>query len=67
VNFKVLKAAGLKVLIKILPTDITLYIFSGVYLVLMLAYDVAYTQFRQDHFGLPKDGAHEAAKQVGAS
>jgi hypothetical protein len=31
------------------------------------AYDVAYTQFRQDHFGLPEDGAPEAPKHVGAS
>jgi hypothetical protein len=30
-------------------------------------YDVAYTQFRQDHFGLPVDGAPEAPKHVGAS
>jgi hypothetical protein len=37
-----------------------------VYLVLNLAYDVAHTQFRQDHFGLPEDGAPEAPKHVGA-
>jgi hypothetical protein len=30
-------------------------------------YNVAYTQFRQDHFGLPEDGAPEAPKLVGAS
>jgi hypothetical protein len=55
-------------LIKILTTDITFFIYShGVYLVLILAYDVAYTQFRQDHFGLPEDGAPEAPKHVGAS
>jgi hypothetical protein len=26
-----------------------------------------YTQFRQDHFGLPEDGAPEAPKHAGAS
>jgi hypothetical protein len=31
------------------------------------AYDVAYTQFRQDHFGLREDGAPESPKHVGAS
>jgi hypothetical protein len=31
------------------------------------AYDVAYTQFRQVHFGLPEDGASEASKHAGAS
>jgi hypothetical protein len=31
------------------------------------AYDVAYTQFRQNHFGLPEDGAPEAPKHIGAS
>jgi hypothetical protein len=31
------------------------------------AYDVAYTQFRQVHFGLPEDGAPAAPKHVGAS
>jgi hypothetical protein len=30
-------------------------------------YNVAYTQLRQDHFGLPEDGAPEAPKHVGAS
>jgi hypothetical protein len=55
-------------LIKILPTDITFFMYShGVYLVLNLAYDVAYTQFRQDHFGLLEDGAPEAPKHVGVS
>jgi hypothetical protein len=44
------------------------FIYShSVYLVLFLAYDVAYTQFRQDHFRLPDDGAPEAPKHVGAS
>jgi hypothetical protein len=44
------------------------FIYShGVYLVLILAYDVAYTQFRQDQFGLPENGAPEAPKHVGAS
>jgi hypothetical protein len=38
-----------------------------IYIVLILAYDVACTQFRQDHFGLPEDGAPEAPKHVGAS
>jgi hypothetical protein len=43
------------------------FIYShGVYLVLILAYNVAYTQFWQDHFGLPEDGAPEAPKHVGA-
>jgi hypothetical protein len=32
-----------------------------------LAYDVAYTNFRQDHFGFPEDGAPEAPKHVGTS
>jgi hypothetical protein len=30
-------------------------------------YNVAYSQFRQDHFGLPENGAPEAPKHVGAS
>jgi hypothetical protein len=37
------------------------------YLHIFGIYDVAYTQFRQDHFGLPEDGAPEAPKHVGAS
>jgi hypothetical protein len=40
-----------------------------IYLKYQLAptYDVAYTQFRDDHFELPEDGATEAPKHVGAS
>jgi hypothetical protein len=41
--------------------------FYGVYLILILAYYVACTQFRQDRFGLPEDGAPGAPKHVGAS
>jgi hypothetical protein len=44
------------------------FIYShGVYLVLILAYDVEYTQFRQDTFGIPEDGATKEPKHVGAS
>jgi hypothetical protein len=31
------------------------------------AFDEAYTLFRQDHFGLPEDGAPEAPKHLGTS
>jgi hypothetical protein len=40
---------------------------STPYLYIFGAYDVTYTQFRQDHFGLPADGAPVAPKHVGAS
>jgi hypothetical protein len=55
-------------LIKILTTDKTfLYILTVYILVLFLAYYVAHTQFRQDKFGIPENGAPKEPKHVGAS
>jgi hypothetical protein len=55
----------------ILPKLCVCYVISRLVLsfpaIKYSAYDVAYTQLRQNHFGLPEDGASEAPKHVGAS
>jgi hypothetical protein len=50
-----------------LPTAWQDQTVSNPYLHIFGTYGIAYTQFRQNHFGLPEDGAPEVLKHVEAS